>query len=135
MSDLDAILPRPVTIIVAGETVTIGKLRFGQVPEFAAAVARPWPMLVEGDWLGAAILHNADIRTAISLLCDRHEAWLSELAVDDFVHLAGAAFGLNMDFFVQAVLPAVRKATQTLVQVGSSSVTASSPPDTAFPIC
>jgi len=131
MSDLDMILPQPATLVVAGETVALSKLRFGQVPAFAAAVARPWPMLVEGKWLDAAILHNADIRTAISLLCDRSDAWLAELDVDEFVQLAGAAFGLNMDFFVRAVLPAVRAATQMLAPAGSSSVMDSSPPDTA----
>jgi hypothetical protein len=126
MDDLADILPAAVSFTVAGREVTIQKLRFRQVPEFAAAVAAPWVLIGAGRWMEAAALHNDDLCRAVALLTGEPEAWLRDLLVDEFVALAAEVARVNLDFFTAAVMPAVTAAMAvvTAERAGSTLPTA-----------
>jgi hypothetical protein len=123
MQDLDELLPSPTEMVVGGRAVTIRKLRFGQVPVFSAAVAGWWPLIAEGRWLDAAVQHNEPMRRAVSLLTDADLGWLADLELDQFVALAAEVARVNLDFFDQAAMPAVRRAMTVLSEPGLTTRT------------
>lgn len=126
MDDLAEILPAAATFTVAGRKVAIQKLRFRQLPEFAAAVAAPWVLIADGHWMAAAVQHNDDLCRAVALLTGERVEWLRDMAVDDFVALAAEVARVNLDFFTAAVLPALTgaMAVVTAGRAGSTLPTA-----------
>lgn len=126
MDDLTEILPAAATFTVAGRAVTIQKLRFRQLPEFAAAAAAPWALISAGQWMQAAVQHNDDLCRAVALVTGEPLEWLRDLTVDDFVALAAEVARVNLDFFTAAVMPALTKAMAvvTAQRAGSTSPTA-----------
>jgi hypothetical protein len=104
MSELNALLPPPVTVEVAGVVIEVRELTVGQLPRFLAAAG---PLLGALDGLDlalvagnvGAVIHAVEIATSVE------RAWLHQLPARELLKLVNAVIEANADFFGVA-LPA-----------------------------
>lgn len=130
MSALDILVPETRRLNVGGREVDVEVLRMRQIPGFSRAIAQPWPLIVDGDYLAAVVQFAEDIMQAVHLATGQDREFLDGLRPDEFLDLATAVFEVNLDFFARAVLPAAKKMGAALNSVSSP---ASSRPGTATP--
>lgn len=103
---------------VAGEVVEILPLTVLRAARVARALE---PALAAGlDWAGgpealavALARHGDALIGAVAAACDREPAWVGDLALDEFIGLAGALVRVNADFFGQRVRPAWTRALES----------------------
>lgn len=110
METLEKIAPVPVTITVAGESLTISPIKTRELPRMLKAV-KPIAAEIQAEDVAGALLANADcLVEAVAIGARKPRAWVDELDLDDLVLLASAVLEVNGDFFVRAVLPGATEA-------------------------
>lgn len=62
------------------------------------------------DWLALLTEHGDAILDALAIAARRPREWVEALSLDNAVQLATALFEVNVDFFVQRVVPAIQSA-------------------------
>ena len=131
METLEKIAPVPITIAVAGESLTISPIKTRELPRMLKAV-KPIAAEIMAEDVAGALLENADcLVEAVAIGARKPRAWVDELDLDDLVLLASAVLEVNGDFFVRAVLPGARKAMDRVDKlIGQKSSTPSSAEDT-----
>src|SRR5579885_391434 len=89
MSDLEALIPQSVELIIDGEALAIKPLKVGQMPAFLRAISPVMQQLTasEIDWL--------------ALFGERGD----DLAADEAILLAAKVIEVNADFFARTVIP------------------------------
>lgn len=97
-------------IAVAGETVTLKKLGFGELTETVRLLA-PVIGAFAGDDNDALsdylIVHGDAICRALSLLSGRPESWVAELSIEDVLGLLQGALDALSNYMVARVYPRV----------------------------
>ena len=107
MSDLQALIPQAVELVVKGEPLAILPLKVGQMPAFLRAVS---PMLQhltasDIDWLALLGEHGEALLSAIAIAVGKPRAWVDDLAADEAILLAAKVIEVNADFFTLQVIP------------------------------
>ena len=107
MSDLQALIPQAVELVVKGEPLAILPLKVGQMPAFLRAVS---PMLQQLstsdiDWLALLGEHGEALLSAIAIAVGKPRAWVDDLAADEAIVLAAKVIEVNADFFTHQVIP------------------------------
>lgn len=112
MDDFATFPPQPQSLDIAGDTLALTPIRVGEVPALLAAIKPIAPHLVNGDpdWLALLTEHGDAILDALAIAARRPREWVEALSLDDAVQLATALFEVNVDFFVQRVVPAIQSA-------------------------
>ena len=112
-----ALPPVPVTLVIGGERLELTPLKVGDVPAFARAVQPVAASLsASPDWLALLAEHGEAVIDAVAIASRRPPEWVTNLALDDAVHLAEAVFEVNADFFIQRVLPSLTEAATRVSQ-------------------
>ena len=141
MNTFAAFPSQPVSIEIAGETLSITPIRVGEVPALLATIQPFADQLasVEPDWLAILSTHGTALLRTLALASRQSQDWIDALPLDAAIALATAVFEVNADFFVQRVKPAVQEASLRIhacldpVEPGRTPSTASSTPDTDSP--
>lgn len=137
MSGLDALAPQDRQITVAGREIALSPVRMGKLAPFAAAAMPVAGLILDGRILEAATEHYDSISTALIIAAGVEQAWLDDLAPDDFLRLTQAVVEVNGDFFIRRLTP-VLLAMQAKLQMAMTGTMAPSLPssgatDTASP--
>jgi len=107
-----ALPPVPDTFEIAGERIDLTPLKVGEVPAFARAVQPLAASLsASPDWLALMAEHGDTVIVAIAVATRRPVEWVAGLDLDEAVRLAEAVFGVNANFFMRRLLPALTAAT------------------------
>ncbi|MFZ6872868.1 DUF6631 family protein [Undibacterium sp. Di27W] len=146
--DLSKVIPTVKTIIIAGESLPIQPFKVGRLPVVLTAV-QPIAYVLMGnaetaklDILNLVIAHTDDSLNLLAVLADKPRDWVDDLDLDDAVTLLSELLEVNLDFFVQRVLPrllqavgtlstAVKSNAQALTAIGQTASNPSSPQATA----
>lgn len=134
MSGMDDLMPQTRQVAAGGRDLAVRVLRVRQYSAFTKAVAKPWPLIVAGEYLAAVTEYPDEVIAAVCAATDLEPAFVSELDGYEFLQLAAAVLELNLDFFARAALPAARKmakAVSAAMMASSDSLPDSLPPDTA----
>ncbi|MFZ6712973.1 hypothetical protein [Undibacterium sp. TC9W] len=128
--DLNKVIPTVKTIPVAGEEFPIRHFKIGKLPEVLVAI-QPIAYILLGrakseklDILNLVIVHTNDSLSLLSVLADRPRDWVNNLDPDEAVLLLSALLEVNLDFFIQKVLPQLLAAMDSLGQTANSSTEA-----------
>ena len=107
MSDLDALAPASVKLIVAGEAIALKPLKVGQMPAFLRAVSPVMQSLTkpEIDWIALFGERGDDLLAAIAIAVGKPRDWVDDLAADEAILLATKVIEVNADFFTRSVIP------------------------------
>ncbi len=111
-SEFDAFGSPPTRLEIAGETLDIAPIRVGEIPKLLTAI-KPFSkqLLAEQiDWLAIITQHGACLLQAVAIAARKPLPWIEALALDEAIQLATALFEVNVDFFIQRVMPALRQA-------------------------
>jgi hypothetical protein len=116
-SDLDAIIPLVQTLHVGGMDIPIRQIKLGSLPAVLRAVQPVAHLITERDKLDIPsifMLYADECLTLISVLSGQPRAWVDQLETDEGITLFAALFEVNLDFFIQKVLPTVEGAVKQL---------------------
>jgi hypothetical protein len=105
------------TIEAAGRSLSITPVKVKNLPAFLAAIEPVVRELGTGapdDLLGALSTHAPNVIAATALGAGVTADWLGEQTPEVLVELAAAVLEVNMDFFVQVLLPRTVAATEQL---------------------
>lgn len=118
--DLNKVIPTVKTIIIAGESLPILPFKVGRLPLVLTAI-QPVAYVLMGqadgttlDILSLVIAHTDDSLNLLAVLADKPRAWVDDLGLDDAVTLLSELLEVNLDFFVQRVLPRLLQTVGTL---------------------
>lgn len=102
-----------ITVMVNGEpeAVKIQQIKTGQIPELVR-VAGPVMLMIADrkqqlDLGKLMLLHTSECLDMLAILMKKDRAFVDELDLDDAVICLEALLEINIDFFVQRVLPYV----------------------------
>ena len=94
--------------------MTITPVKVRHLPAFLRACEPIASALMAGD-IHSALLHHADdLITATALGADVDRAWLEDQTADVLVDLAAQVIEVNIDFFVQTLLPRINAAADRI---------------------
>ena len=107
MSDLEALIPQSIELVIDGEPLAIKPLKVGQMPAFLRAISPVMQQLTasEIDWLALFGERGDDLLSAIAIAVGKPRAWVDELAADEAILLAAKVIEVNADFFARTVIP------------------------------
>ena len=107
MSDLEALIPQAVELVIDGEPLAIKPLKVGRMPAFLRAISPLMQQLTtnEIDWLALFGERGDDLLSAIAIAVGKPRAWVDELAADEAILLAAKVIEVNADFFTRTVIP------------------------------
>lgn len=109
MSDLEALIPQSIELVIDGEPLAIKPLKVGQMPAFLRAISPVMQQLTasEIDWLALFGERGDDLLSAIAIAVGKPRAWVDELAADEAILLAAKVIEVNADFFTRTVIPRI----------------------------
>lgn len=107
MSDLEALIPQSIELVIDSEPLAIKPLKVGQMPAFLRAISPVMQQLTasEIDWLALFGERGDDLLSAIAIAVGKPRAWVDELAADEAILLAAKVIEVNADFFTRTVIP------------------------------
>jgi hypothetical protein len=107
MSDLEALIPQSIELVIDGEPLAIKPLKVGQMPAFLRAISPVMQQLTasEIDWLALFGERGDDLLSAIAIAVGKPRAWVDDLAADEAILLAAKVIEVNADFFARTVIP------------------------------
>jgi hypothetical protein len=121
MSDLEKVIPTPraVTVKYDGkdEVVFVEQIKVGQLPKVLECTYQLMPAFEGKGGFDPKVLflrHTDDVLELVALCIKKPRAWVDELEIPDGVNLFTAVLEVNLDFFVQTVLPALMDATAAI---------------------
>lgn len=123
--DLTTVIPEPIVAKIKGETIEVRQIKVGQLPK-AMRIAHPFyeqlkslkdealkaekegkPFTYGMDFY-KLVMENADpVLEMVALLTGKPREWVDDLEVDELVALFSALVEVNLDFFIQRVLPSL----------------------------
>lgn len=120
-NELEQLQPEGIVVDVGNETLTITPIRVKELAAFTKAVA---PMLqtiqeADPDHLMTILLmnHTEAIIRAVAIGIRRDMDLVNNLDIDDLVKLGNAVLEVNIDFFIQKVLPALQQGRAHLMDM------------------
>ncbi|MBR7793779.1 hypothetical protein KDM87_14360 [Undibacterium sp. FT147W] len=117
--DLQKVIPQKNVIVINGEEIHIQQFKIGKLPLVLDAVQPMAHMLLNRDKnspldiSSMLMLYSDDCLKLMAVLADRPRAWIDQLDIDDAVALLTMLLEVNLDFFVQRVLPKLIEALNT----------------------
>jgi len=122
MSDIQTVMPEPITVTIRGESFEIKQIRVGQLSKVMRIVHPFYEQLKavkdkarinrdpQADTYGfdiyALVMEHSDVvLELVSLLVSKPREWVDNLGVDELVQIFGALVEVNLDFFTQRVIP------------------------------
>ena len=151
MSDLNTMVPALPTVRVGEEDIVIKNLKVGKITAVMVALQpiahllpKPGqtPEKAPLNMVALVIEHTPTVITLVSIVLDKPKEWVEDLDLDQLVDLFSKIVEVNLDFFIQKVLPSVLRAMGQLSGVfqatrqnltGRLPSNDSSPADTATP--
>ena len=127
MSDLDALVPQAVELVIDGEPLAIRPLKVGQLPAFLRAIT-PVMQYLGGDgidWLALFGERGDDLLTAVSIAIGKPRGWVDALDAAEAILVAAKVIEVNADFFTRTVMP---RLDGLIAQTSAVAVTAGSTP-------
>lgn len=127
--NLEAYLPTPVVLCIAGKEIPVAPIKVRNIPAFARAAAPVMAAMASGDLLAAVAEAGDELIAAVAIATGEPADWLGDLDADDFVRLAGAVIEVNADFFARKLAPAIAAASEKVANAtaGASFSPSSSP--------
>mgnify|MGYP001767214750 FL=1 len=124
MSDLEALIPQAVELVIDGEPLVIKPLKVGQLPGFLRAISPVMQQIssTEIDWLALFGERGDDLLSAIAIAVGKPRAWVDELAADEAILLAAKVIEVNADFFTRTVMPRLDGALAAGLKVPAAKV-------------
>lgn len=115
MTELETLIPQPVTLEIAGETLEITPVVIGEIPRLLKAI-QPFAgqLTEEPDWVGLLAEHGEAVLDALAVCSRKPRGWIDSLALDEAIQLFEAVFEANADFFVRRVAPAIARASTVI---------------------
>jgi hypothetical protein len=116
-SDLNVMIPLVQTLHVGGMDIPIRQIKLGSLPAVLRAVQPVAHLITEREKLDIPsifMLYADECLTLISVLSGQPRAWVDQLETDEGITLFAALFEVNLDFFIQKVLPTVEGAVKQL---------------------
>ena len=111
---LETFTPTPHEVTVGGKDLAILPIPIRKVSAFAKAVRPIAPRITTGDLMSAVIENDQAMFETVAIATDEDEAWVGDLAQDEFLELARVVFVVNMDFFTRRVLQQMRAAGEEI---------------------
>lgn len=145
-NDINTVIPTLKTKKVQGVSVEITQIKVGRVPALLEVVLPIYAMLTQGGKPGSPAInlqamfmeYSSDCLRVLAVLANQEKVWVDNLEIDEAIELFAELVEVNLDFFVQKVLPllsgAMVKLSQKVKQsptTGQTLSTASSPVDIA----
>lgn len=127
MDDLQQLIPEPVELTIAGETLGIGPIKMRQLSKVARHVGRIAQFFSseEINFEGLLSVGADDLMAALSAATDKPVEWIGELNLDEIVRLTRTVVEVNADFFARTVMPEVEKAKTALSALAPPGATPS----------
>jgi hypothetical protein len=116
-SDLNVMIPLVQSLHVGGMDIPIRQIKLGSLPAVLRAVQPVAHLITEREKLDIPsifMLYADECLTLISVLSGQPRAWVDQLETDEGITLFAALFEVNLDFFIQKVLPTVEGAVKQL---------------------
>lgn len=115
MTELETLIPQPVRLEIAGETLEITPVVIGEIPKLLKAI-QPFAeqLTEEPDWVGLLAEHGEAVLNALAVCSRKPRTWIDTLALDEAIQLFEAVFEANADFFVRRVAPAIARASAVI---------------------
>lgn len=123
--DMLTVIPEPIVAKIKGETIQVRQIKVGQLPK-AMRIAHPFyeqlkslkdqalkaekegkPFTYGMDFYKLVMENAEPILEMVALLTNKDRAWVDDLEVDELVALFSAIVEVNLDFFIQRVLPSL----------------------------
>ncbi|NCC91691.1 MAG: hypothetical protein EOM10_00175 [Opitutae bacterium] len=95
----------------------IRPVKVRHLPAFLTACEPMAACLMAGDVAGAFVQHADNLITAVALGADVDRAWLEDQTADVLIDLAAQVMEVNIDFFVQTLLPKIAEAASRIEAV------------------
>lgn len=117
---LGKIFPSPEAFVVNGEEITVHKIKMKDVPRVMGAVRPILPYFHASDkpkmdLLMEALTENYEhVVQLIALLVGKDPEWVMELDLDDAVDVFARSLEVNLDFFIQRILPSLLSSVNRL---------------------
>lgn len=119
MSDLNAMAPNLPTVRIGDEDVVIKNIKVGKLAAIMVALKPiahklPHPGQTPDkspiDMIGLVVEYTPTVIDVVSLVLGKPKEWVEELDLDQLVDLFSKIVEVNLDFFIQKVLPSVLRA-------------------------
>ena len=131
--DLNTIINAPETLTVAGKSLVINRIRMRQLPRVLELVLPMKDLLMkrkpdtrnpnkkaEAFDISSLVLKHGDALVQLIAEIQKHgnegvsEDWVADLEVDDMITLTSKVLEVNLDFFIQRVVPSLSQALASL---------------------
>ena len=117
MSELETLIPQPVPVEIAGETLLLTPVVIGEIPKLLKAITPFTGALIsDPDWIGLLSEHGEAVLDALAICSRKPRPWIDALTLDEAVRLFQAVFEATADIFVQRVAPAIQQASQVITE-------------------
>jgi hypothetical protein len=125
MSDLSVLIPDPVVVMVKDESITVRQMKMKQLPKIMKVVAPYYGKLKESqekakkdkgelDLLGIVMEYFDPVADTVAILVEKDREWVDDLDIDEMVRLLEVVIEVNVDFFIQKVLPSLPRLVKEL---------------------
>jgi len=125
MKEAEILFPDGKTLEIAGESLTVGKMKLRQIIKATGLMSNVFDLVHEMYKVDAIdvnlifklfALHGDDMLEFLAIVLDKDRTYVDELDLDDAVELMIAVAEVNMDFFAQKLMPLVNNRLGDLKQ-------------------
>lgn len=128
-NDDEVLEPMQRNVTVSGESLVITPVTIGQYPAFARAVRPLVPAFAgKGDEIDVLELLAEQGDQVLDVVCvaiGREREWVGKMQPDAFIEVAQAVIEVNLNFFVQRLLPRIEAATDLLTEAVAGRIPSS----------
>jgi hypothetical protein len=117
-SELETLIPQPVTLEVAGKTLEILPIKVGRLPAFIRAVAPFLEVFKNGgevNFIPLLANHGEAVLEACAIGANVERAWINDLDPAQLVKIAQVVIEVNVDFFTHQLAPAITSAAGVMI--------------------
>lgn len=125
LTKLDKVLPQPLETTLGGETLQVLPIKARQLPGMIRACASFYHLLdidAQVDIPALVASGGESVLEAVAIGLDKSVEWVGELDCADLVRAATTVLEVNVDFFIQAVLPELEKAKARIAMVNAKRI-------------
>ncbi|MXS85292.1 hypothetical protein ABO04_05000 [Nitrosomonas sp. HPC101] len=124
-SDLDDLIPPVIEVSVAGEVIAVTPIKVKELTAFAQAIAPLLQALGGGvgqNWadlnISTLLMNHTDtVIRAVAIGIRREVEFVNNLDIDELIKLGNAVVEVNVDFFIQKVLPEIKQGVGRIVSM------------------
>lgn len=124
--DITTVIPETIVVTVKGQDVEVRQIKVGQLTK-VMRIAYPFYDKLRAlkdaaqknggtslDLYQLVFEHGDSVLEIVALLTGKDKAWVEDMDVDELVALFSAIVEVNLDFFIQRVLPSLSKLVEGL---------------------